>query len=67
MNSNDRSFCPNPALFSNANILNRQSVLNGIEVKEFARFLETLLVARMVLDDVVGTHLMRHVKAMREL
>lgn len=66
MNSNDRSFCPDPAVFSNAYILNRQSVLNGIEVKEIARFLEALLDTRMVLENVVGTYLMRYVKAGRK-
>ncbi|KAF0165466.1 MAG: D-sedoheptulose 7-phosphate isomerase [Rhodocyclaceae bacterium] len=46
MNNIDRFFSPDPAAFADAYIHYLQSVLKGIEVKEIARFIETLLDAR---------------------
>ncbi|MBN8473950.1 SIS domain-containing protein [Sulfuritalea sp.] len=46
MNNIDRFFSPDPAAFADAYIKYLQSVLEGIEVKEIARFVETLLEAR---------------------
>lgn len=46
MNNIDRIFSPDPASFASAYIEYLQSVLNGIDVKEIARFVETLLEAR---------------------
>jgi len=46
MNNIDRFFSPDPAAFADAYIKYLQSVLEGIEVKEIARFIETLLEAR---------------------
>lgn len=46
MNSIDRFFSPDPAAFADAYIKYLQSVLERIEVKDIARFIETLLEAR---------------------
>jgi D-sedoheptulose 7-phosphate isomerase len=46
MNNIDRFFSPDPAAFADAYIKYLQSVLEGIDVKEIARFIETLLEAR---------------------
>lgn len=46
MNNIDRFFTPDPAAFAGAYIQYLQSVLMGIEVKDIARFIETVLDAR---------------------
>jgi D-sedoheptulose 7-phosphate isomerase len=46
MNNIDRFFSHDPAAFADAYIKYLQSILDGIEVKEIARFIETLLEAR---------------------
>jgi len=46
MNNIDRFFTPDPAAFAEAYLQYVQTVLRGIDAKEIARFIETLLDAR---------------------